>query len=140
MAASQKTSDNPTDARKTKQDGWRIPARQLDEPVLEAINRLLSDPLKLSEAIKLDSLSIHQQELVFEQARQLAEKLNKNGNQQIQKTLKRIVQKVVIEPTNIKVGIDVLALTSLLNCNPEDSVAKTTDGKNSNDVDSEVDR
>lgn len=124
-------SSRLTNTSKTKHDGWRISAKQLERPVVRTIMKILSDPLKLGEIIKVDDYTIHQQELVFEKAKDIAEELGGIDNSQVQSLLKCILQRITLKPTSIKIEINVLKLAKLLGSNKEIETSKNTLNKTS---------
>jgi site-specific DNA recombinase len=120
-----------TEYGKSKKDGWRIPARQLEQPVVETIRRLLSDPLKLGEIIGLEHHTIHEQEVVFETAKEVAEKLGSKETIQNQSILKTVIEKISLEPKRLKIEINIPNLAGLLAGNKEDETPEEDAHKSS---------
>ena len=130
-------SSRLTEYGKSKKDGWRIPARQLEQPVVQTLRRLLSDPLKLGEIIGLNHHPIHEQEVVFETAKEVAGKLENDDAGQIRKILKTVIEKISLEPKRLKIEINIPNLTGLLTGNdkdktPEEDAHKSTGFENPN--------
>ena len=126
-----------TEYGKSKKDGWRIPARQLEQPVVQTLRRLLSDPLKLGEIIGLEHHPIHEQEVVFETAKEVAGKLENDDAGQIRKILKTVIEKISLAPGRFEIEINIPNLAGLLTDKekdetPEEDAPKSTGFENPN--------
>lgn len=112
-------------------DGWRLPANELEQPILNILQEHLSDQLKLIELIDLEAGSIHQHQTLFASADRLARKLEKSSPSEQKQILASFIHRIELQPTKLLLEIDSATLREVL----EESNSKNqTTQKSSNTI------
>lgn len=90
------------------ENGWRISAKTIEGPVLEALSNLLNDPQHLIENLSLSSLEAHELEKVFSATSSLSYDLKNR------ETLIRILKRATLKPHSIDIEIKKDVLRELI--------------------------
>jgi DNA invertase Pin-like site-specific DNA recombinase len=89
-------------------DGWRLPARELENAVLTALVRFLRDEGRMLDALRLDGATPDRLRTVFRRSAELAAKLKEPH------LLERILHRVALRPDAICIAISRSKLRSLI--------------------------
>ncbi len=95
-------------------DGWRIPADQLERPVLALLDDHFSDPLKLTNLIDTTGFTPAMHQELIMAASRLARELQKVRPHEQRQTLSSFVQRIELHPNRVILEIDASKLSSLL--------------------------
>ena len=95
-------------------DGWRLPAAQIEQPILNILNQHLANPLKLSELIKLEKCSIDKQQTLLSTANTLAETLARSSASKQKQILASFLHRIEVTPNRIGIDVDAHRLELLL--------------------------
>ena len=95
-------------------DGWRIPADQLEQPVLNILCEHLTNPLKLGKLIQLNCLSVSEHQSLFATAAKLAKQLAKSPASKKKQLLASFVSRIELQPDRLIIRIDASSLLSTL--------------------------
>lgn len=107
-------SNRLSNGRTQQTDGWRIPADQLEQPVLNILKEHLSNPLKLGELVQLKEKSISEHQILFALAAKLAKQLDKSPASKRKQLLASFVSRIELQPDRLTIRIDVSSLLSTL--------------------------
>jgi len=107
-------SNRITHSRGKQGDGWRIPAKQLEQPVLNILNEHLTNPLKLGELIDLENLSVSEHQTLFTAANKLARNLIKSSANKQKHILASFILRIELRPGKLVIDIDAIRLQNLL--------------------------
>jgi site-specific DNA recombinase len=95
-------------------DGWRLPAKEIEQPILNILNQHLANPLKLSQLIDLERCSIDKQQRLLTAATTLAETLTKSPASKHKQILASFIHRIELAPSQINIDVDASRLESLL--------------------------
>jgi DNA invertase Pin-like site-specific DNA recombinase len=101
-------------ARKADDSGWRLPVKELEQPVLAALAHRLGDDVELMRLLDLDDLSPHTHRTISINGRRLASELRSNSAASCKSLLRSFVERVEMRPDLIRITICVQKLIVLL--------------------------
>ncbi len=108
-------------------DGWRLPARQIEQPVLDAICERLSDLLQLSDLIGDEALSPLALQEVCQRGTALASALRAALPGEQKQRLAAFVERIDLHPDRITIRIDTDKLLHLLGQAPAEAESTDSD-------------
>jgi len=97
-----------------KLEGWRLPAKELEQPVLNILNEHLTSPLKTGELIDLENLSVNEHQILFAAANRLSRNLKKSPANKQKQILASFIQRVELQPGKLIIDVDGNRLKNLL--------------------------
>ena len=97
-----------------KTDGWRLPAKELEQPVLNILIEHLTNPLKTGELINLENQSISEQQLLFAAANKLARGLIKSPTNKQRHILASFTHRIELQSDKLVIDIDSTRLQNLM--------------------------
>ena len=106
-------SNRITHGRGNHKDGWRLPARQLEQPILNTLDGYLTDPLKLINLIDLEAGSIHQHKTLLASADRIARKLTKSSPHQQNRILISFIHRIELQPNKLILEVDSTRLNAI---------------------------
>ncbi|MBZ0216631.1 MAG: recombinase family protein [Fimbriimonadaceae bacterium] len=95
-------------------DGWRIPASQIERPILNILCDHLSDPLKLTNLIDTTTYTASAHHDLIQAAERLSRKLRRSRPIEQRQTLHSFVHRMELNPSNLVLELDSINLGSLL--------------------------
>ena len=95
-------------------DGWRIPADQLEHPVLNILTEHLTNPLKLGELVPQNDMRVSEHQSLFASAAKLAKQFDKSPASIKKQLLASFVSRIELQPDKLIIGLDVTKLHSVL--------------------------
>lgn len=98
----------------TKLEGWRLPAKELEQPVLNILNEHLTNPLKTGELIDLETLSVNEHQILFAAANRLSRNLKISPVNKQKHILASFIQRVELQPGKLIIDVDGTRLKNLL--------------------------
>lgn len=107
-------SNRIVNRRDNKEDGWRIPAKEIEGPVLRVLQDHLCDPLKLVRLIDLNGCTALVLQSTCLAADRLARKFYKSTPTELRNVLASFITRVTLHPDRIEIGIHVSNLRPLL--------------------------
>jgi DNA invertase Pin-like site-specific DNA recombinase len=99
-------------------DGWRLPARQLERAVYEALSRFMTDGIRVIDTLGLQEMSPDQQQEIIGAARLYGESLRLEAANHAD--LNGLVHRVSLQPTEMRIEIGVEALHKRLTAFSDD--------------------
>jgi DNA invertase Pin-like site-specific DNA recombinase len=99
-------------------DGWRLPAKALEQGVARAIRTFLEDPLRLTAALNIHELVPGRIESVLRSAAKLAQDLSAQETEQNGERLRALVYRITVSRSAIRIEIRSAALQSLVMGSP----------------------
>jgi site-specific DNA recombinase len=102
------------DARKADDSGWRLPAKELERPVLAALAHRLGDDLELMRLLDLRDLPPDKQRTISTNGLRLASELRSASEDGCRSLLRSFVERVEIRPDLLRIVICVRKLSLLL--------------------------
>jgi hypothetical protein len=109
-------------ARREHADGWRLPARELENTVCSTLASLLADAKRLIDALKLRDRSPPQQQQALRHAGHLAGQLTGSAFEQQRKLLRATVNHIVIQPGRLTIDVNRSGLADLVAGSDEGSL------------------
>lgn len=103
-----------TDARRQDDGGWRLPAKELERPILNAIVQHLSDELDLASLLSVNGLSPQAWRTIHANGRQLATALQAASAMDKVAKLRAFIQRVELHKNRITIQINAARLLHLL--------------------------
>ncbi len=97
-----------------KTDGWRLPAKELEQPVLSILNEHLTNPLKLGELINLKNLSVNEHQSLFAAANKISRDLIKSPIAKQKQILAYFFHRIELKPGKLVIDVDANRLQNLL--------------------------
>ncbi|MEM8539919.1 MAG: recombinase family protein [Pseudomonadota bacterium] len=110
-----------------QQTSWRIPARELERPILNLINDYLTDPKEQIDSLNLHKHPINLTKLIFKKNADLAKTIATSSTSKQRGILSKLLKRVVLSPNKLTIKIDTTALNQDLNSSNE----KQNDNNNS---------
>jgi DNA invertase Pin-like site-specific DNA recombinase len=101
------------EARKAK-DGWRLPAQEIEQPVLTVLCDHLANPLKLVQLTDLEGQPAHVHEATCLAAEHLSRRLCKVSSTEQRRLLSFFVHRIELQPLKVIVDINGVKLLSML--------------------------
>jgi len=98
----------------SKTDGWRIPAKQLEQPVIAILNEYLTNPVKLSAVIDLENLSVNEHQTLLDAANRLARDLTKSSASRQKEIIASFIQRIELQHGKLIIDVDANRLNDVL--------------------------
>lgn len=114
---------NLSDKKQLDKQSWRIPAKELERPILHMLNDYLRDPLRQSDSLNLHKHPINLTKSTFQKNAKLAKSIATSSTSKQKQILARLVKCVKLTPDKLILELDVAMLMST----PEDT-SKLGDG------------
>ncbi len=113
-------------ASRTDNDGWRIPAKELENTIARELHQLLSDEGKLFDLITASDLSPGRIQTSSNKAMEFCDILASTLTDEKRKLVQDIIKRITVTPGHMQIEINCSKLVSLLtndaSKNTEDSV------------------
>ena len=116
-------SNRLSNCSSAKTEGWRLPAKELEQPVLTNLKAYLTNPLKLDEQINPDDQSVSEYQSFFAAANKLARVLIKSPASGQKEILASFIHRIELQPGKLIIEVDANRLFNLL----IDDETETTD-------------
>jgi hypothetical protein len=94
--------------------GWRLPAREIEAVVLQALREILRDPPRLSQILEQDELPPEHLHRLVEKAAATADELEWPGSQRQRALIMALVGSVKLHPESIRLGINRAGLSVMV--------------------------
>jgi len=101
-------------ARRRGAEGWRLPAREIERPVVNTISQHLTDEMKLTCLLDLNRHSPQVQQNAFSRADRLSRQLGTALPNEQKKLLRSFIHRIEVHPNKLIIEIDATKLESLL--------------------------
>jgi len=105
-------------ARRKGADGWRLPASEIERPVVNIINQHLADELKLARLLDLNRHSAQLHQSAFSRADRLSRQLRTALPNEQKRLLLGVLHRIELHPNKLIIKIDATKLESLLGTEP----------------------
>lgn len=102
------------------QGGWRLPARELERLVANAIGSFLQDRLRLLDQLPLKQAAPQRVAALLPTAAAIGDDLTSETSGQSEALLRQLVWRVTVSPEALSVDVDRKALLKLLSLGPDD--------------------
>jgi len=99
---------------KGQADGWRLPAKQLEDRIISVLHEFLNDQSRLMDKLDLHECTMDQISAVLGFAKQFAEQFQGNNPAQRHEAIRSLVSRVTLRTSGISIVID----ASQLGCEP----------------------
>ncbi len=109
------------EAKRKGTDGWRVPAREIERPVISTIIQHLSDDLKFMKLLDVDDLSPDAYRNTFAKAVGILKRLNAAPPVEQKELLKSILHRVELHSDKLVIEIDPTKLTLTLEMDVDDT-------------------
>jgi hypothetical protein len=106
-------------ARAVGQDGWRLPARELEATIVRALTDLLEDPQRIVDLTAGDNPDPHLIRTIRDRARMIAGRLASNHPADQLDCLRQIVSRIDIQPGRLTIGLSRERVFYLLGLNQD---------------------
>jgi site-specific DNA recombinase len=101
-------------ARRKNQDGWRLPAKELEGAVLNCLIRFLNNQQQLLDELHLSDQTINLQQVALRQANRMVRHLTNKTPSQQRKLVHSIIEKVCITPGKLELALNASNLAKTL--------------------------
>ncbi len=95
------------------QDGWRLPARHLEEVVLGALKRFLSEGTQLTQALDLSRASPQRLKVLLDQAQQVGTELSIENPGACRQLLEHIMERITLGSATLSIELRRGSLTGI---------------------------
>ncbi|MBZ0218698.1 MAG: recombinase family protein [Fimbriimonadaceae bacterium] len=95
-------------------DGWRVPARQIERPILSLLEDQLTDPLKLTDLVDSETYTPSAHQDLVQAAERLSRKLRRSRPIEQRRILSSFVHRIELHPENLAIEIDRFKLNAML--------------------------
>lgn len=99
---------------------WRIPATEIDVPVVNIIKRYLEDPIKLQDLVEGQSQTIEHHQRVEKAAKTIAQKLQSGRQQKTREVLQNLLSRVELHADKLVIEIKLEGVHQSLGLAPLD--------------------
>ncbi len=100
-------------------DGWRLPARHLEELVIGALKRFLTDGLQVAAALELSRASPQSQSDLIDRAQRAAHELSIDDPAGCRQVLERLVESITLGSGSLCIQIRKVGLGEILSAETE---------------------
>jgi DNA invertase Pin-like site-specific DNA recombinase len=107
------------------EDGWRLPAKELDCAVVQTVSDFLKDELRLIDALDLTSCAPNQLRAILRRAAVLAGDLNDSPNNDQRRHLHQLLHRVTLHRDSIQIALCRAGLGAAIFGKTPDSAAQT---------------
>ena len=105
-------TNNLTDKKQLDQQAWRIPAHELERPILNMLDAYLTDPLRQSDSLNLHKHPINLTKSIFDKNAKLAKSIATSSTSTQKQMLSKLIKRVELTPNKLIVELDVASLMS----------------------------
>ena len=106
------------------QDGWRVPARELEQAVKQIVGGFLRDELRVVEALQLQNASAEHLRRILHRAAAAAEELEAGTAERQRLLLSDLLDRVSLGPTSIRIEVRTTRLASMLSYPDADAMGR----------------
>ena len=106
-------------------DGWRVPARELEEAVRRIVGHFLRDELRVIEALQLKDTSPDRLRRIFHRAAAVADELRDGVGERQRLLLSDLLERVTLGPASIRIEVRRSELASLVATSDAEAIACT---------------
>ncbi len=109
------------EARRKASDGWRVPAREIERPVISTIVQHLTDELKFMKLLDVDDLSPDAYRNAFARSVGISKQLNATPHVEQKELLKSILHRIELHPDKLVIEINPARLWQMLEVDVSDT-------------------
>jgi site-specific DNA recombinase len=101
-----------------QEDGWRLPAHQLEAMTINAIKDLIGDQQRMTDVLKFGKLTTRDQSAIKQRAETLTTELDEAGKGNRDGVLGVMIQSITLAPRSLTILMNRSALVAVLTNNP----------------------